>query len=184
MISKLIIFFLLLTLIGSCSSAPYSEIRVDPELQIYLDSFIADSKGMVLKSDMTRIGIKIKKYKKDNDAIGTCYIYNGKITISEEWWERATFLEKKEVIFHELGHCVLLRPHTSPPDSDNFWGFLEGILFKMGILNKIGFLKDGCPASLMHPHTIGYGCITEHYVYYINELYRNSRLYKKRKNIK
>lgn len=49
-----------------------------------------------------------------NDAAGVCYIYkNGQkeIFISQKFWSKGSPMQKKILIYHELGHCRLNRSH-------------------------------------------------------------------------
>ena len=41
------------------------------------------------------------------------------INVNKAAWDRMTETERQSVIFHELGHCVLLRKHVNALDSDN-----------------------------------------------------------------
>lgn len=83
---------------------------------------------------------------------GTCYRYIDAqvipdVFLNKEHWLFYTDLGKEELVFHELGHCVLHRDHIAT------W-------------NK------GIPDSIMYPYTFG----DEYYYmfnreYYINELF-------------
>ena len=189
MIEKIFIMllFVLFTTNGCTSTIslePVVNPVVDENLQVYLDGFVSESKGLIKKEDVQRISLGFKKYKKNKDddlyVVGTCYWYSGEITINEEWWKYAFPLERKEVVYHELGHCVLFREHTESTETKGFWAWIERVLFKIGILEQKGYFEDGCPMSMMHPRTIDSGCMTTHYVGYIDELYKNSGLYKVR----
>jgi hypothetical protein len=55
--------------------------------------------------------------------------------------------QKINLIFHELGHCVLNRDHV-PSDSVRL-----------------------CPTSFMYDTVMGTGCIKDHYDEYIKEMF-------------
>lgn len=66
-------------------------------------------------------------------ARGMCEIGEGMtptVTISEEAWNNSTEVEREQLMFHELGHCMLLRGHQSGMDD------------------------HGHPVSLMNPYKI------------------------------
>jgi hypothetical protein len=50
-----------------------------------------------------------------DDYVGMCTIYkSGRrvVEIDESFWNESDYNEREELIFHELGHCVLNRRHS------------------------------------------------------------------------
>lgn len=47
------------------------------------------------------------------NTLGVCYMYGKRrwIRISSKWWEEMTDIYKRQLIFHEYGHCGLSREH-------------------------------------------------------------------------
>lgn len=41
-----------------------------------------------------------------------CFVENGVIVINPEKWDRFDKYQQEEIIFHELGHCVLGKQHV------------------------------------------------------------------------
>lgn len=84
-------------------------------------------------------------------VIGYCDVELGTPTISidKDYWENASNAMKLELLFHEMGHCVLHRGHTSVT------------------------LPDGTPASIMNPTIFNEIILTRNYNYYIHELFSN-----------
>lgn len=156
---------------------------IDIKLQSYVDDFIKSSDGLLNKQDLEDITMGFRKYPEDSTIIGTCWymMQCNEIDINEEWFNNLyiTELERRSVIYHELGHCVLGRGHTSPPVVSSFLSWLEWFAFKIGWYTPRGYLKDDCPVSLMHPYNLGYKCLKIHWKYYIQELYHNSKITKK-----
>jgi len=79
------------------------------------------------KLRINRLIIKIKKIEqddnKDNVTIGLCFTKPGKIPIIEldkKYWSSSDYYNKKRLLYHELGHCVLKYGH---PHED-----IEGIM--------------------------------------------------------
>lgn len=72
------------------------------------------------------------------------------ITINMTYWSAYTTTEKEILVFHEMGHCVLNRPHISKTDS------------------------RGVAISLMHPILMYAGDYRQKKSYYINELFANA----------
>jgi transcription initiation factor TFIIIB Brf1 subunit/transcription initiation factor TFIIB len=129
----------------------------------------------VSKKDIENITIGFHDYKDGSSVVGTCHLLvkNKEIDISKQWWDfHPSTLERQELIFHELGHCVLGRSHTeAPTSSSGFVSWVEKFLFKLGIFKEKNKLPDGCPSSFMHPYTLRENCVSKHYLYYLDELF-------------
>lgn len=82
-------------------------------------------------------------------AIGVCHYLRKPrtILIKESFWNDATETEREMVVFHELGHCALDRPHT----------------------NALG--PWGKQISLMYPKIFSPNLYRRYYGYYMDELF-------------
>lgn len=88
-------------------------------------------------------------------TVGICRIFKIKglitsayIEIDEDSWNNITELQKINLIFHELGHCVLHREHTAV---DNY--------------------VNACPQSFMDSFLLTPYCIETNYDEYIREMF-------------
>ena len=90
--------------------------RVDQELWTYFEQFEKEAASRGLDIDLNQEAVvgKIEEIDEQNIA-GVCN-YNShfpnQITVDQSFWERATPLFKEFIVFHELGHCSLLRDHV------------------------------------------------------------------------
>lgn len=80
------------------------------------------------------VGARLAK-SLDGDAltVGQCWSWsNGdlEIVVLESWWLHSTEIEREIVVFHELGHCVLQRDHSTV---------------------MIDFAQRSVPESIMYP---------------------------------
>ena len=149
---------------------------IDPELQTYVQEFVVMSEGKVTKKHLNRFTMGFKKYDDSSSIAGTCHYTVNEVDISIDWWNSVqTPSERLELVFHELGHCILKRGHTKPPYGDGFLKWLERLGFKLGIFDNMPYMFDNCPASFMHPYTLNDRCINKHFRYYINELFKNGK---------
>lgn len=147
----LLLFPLLILFLIACSTtaeqAPrYSYKYVDKRAIKYVKRF---EKFAGFKIPFVRIafvqsfGIKHEKKK----TIGLCTKIDMQIYLPGYKWDDMTDLEKEELVFHEIGHCVLGRGHNE---------------------HKI---KDSkCPYSIMWPKQIGDKCYKRYRKHYIKEL--------------
>jgi hypothetical protein len=109
----------------------------------------------------------------EGNVVGTCLPlpFNQEIEIDRDWWERnPSKFVREQLIFHELGHCILMRPHTEYSD-EGIISWMEKILYQLGLIEYLGYLEDGCPSSTMHPYIIPDVCIHRHREHYIKELF-------------
>jgi len=143
------------------------------QLQPYVDDFIKDSKGIVSPYDVYKITMGFKKYNKSS-IVGMCVksFFFREIDIDPTWWESNTSkLIREQLIFHELGHCVLNREHVYSSYNYMIMSWIDRFLFKLGVFKTHKLLSDGCPISYMNPYVLSFYCIKFHHNYYINELF-------------
>lgn len=131
----------LLVLTG-CSLFHHANRSIRPvELVPYIESF----------EEYSNMSITVDFYFVDleDNYIGKCYQreFYQYILVDKSWWDSASDLSKEQLIFHELGHCVLLKKHNT---------------------NK---LPDWCPESIMNPYHIGNYCYGKYRDYYLEELF-------------
>lgn len=151
---------------------------IAPELQTYVHEFQALSDGKVTDEDMRKLSIGFRKYEDGSTIAGTCHYGVVEVDVSIDWWNRDySASDRMELIFHELGHCILKRGHTVKPTHDGFLPWIERLGFKLGIFKAKGYLNDGCPASFMHPYTFGDYCVSTHFKYYMDELFERDGLF-------
>ena len=95
--------------------------NVDPDLWPYYAAFEneAAKRGLSYDLNLLRVSGKIDEIDQANVA-GSCrfgsHIDNA-VTIDESFWNRSSTTMKEFVVFHELGHCVLLRGHDESSDN-------------------------------------------------------------------
>lgn len=72
------------------------------------------------------------------------------VTIDPVWWSIATPNNRENIVFHELGHCILMRDHD------------------------YAMLAPGVPASIMYPVVIPDSIYASHHTYYMYELFADA----------
>lgn len=121
-----------------CGKETYQNIKFKP----YVDRFSAYYSVTV---DVNMIFSPLS-----NNITGVCLYDNKEIQIDPRFWENENEGGKEQLIFHELGHCVLRLPHDASLMDDH------GMLI---------------PASIMYPHNFGhYNFYQNHRDYYFQEL--------------
>ncbi len=89
--------------------------NVDPDLWSYYEEFEAEADKRGLSYDLNNLNIsgEIQEIHQSGVA-GSCQYgsaINNHVTIDKTFWNRASDFTKEMVVFHELGHCALLRGH-------------------------------------------------------------------------
>ena len=78
----------------------------------------AQRRGFDYNLNALRISGMIDQIHEDNVA-GSCRYgshIDNEVTIDIDFWNRSSYLLREFVVFHELGHCVLLRGHDESTD--------------------------------------------------------------------
>lgn len=177
---KIFTTFLMMLSLTACAGMDFRLTKkykgIDPEFETYITEFIYLSKGKVSDNHFKGFTMGFRTYPKDSTTVGTCHYSVNEVDISKEWWKdwNRSYSERIELIFHELGHCILKRGHSNKPGGVDFWRWLERLGFDLGIFKNIIGLFDGCPGSFMHPETISELCINKHFYYYIQELFNHT----------
>jgi len=121
---KLTTACVILTLFSCQEDIEQVELRfpnVDPELWSFYTAFENEARARGLEYDLAALQIsgEIQEIPAENVA-GSCrfgnHIHN-EVTIDQSFWNRSSTLLKEFVVFHELGHCVLLRDHDESTDA-------------------------------------------------------------------
>ena len=87
----------------------------------------------------------------ESNARGACELATGQtpvVTISAEAWASSTDAEREELIFHELGHCLL------------------------GLKHVAGINSDGIPKSLMDPSEIQGAIYEQNRDFYLKGIFK------------
>lgn len=148
-ILRLLLFFFFLGAAQGC--------MVEPATPYHIDEALAGNTQLFEKIYGTRV--TVTAMFTDNmppDEFGLCKYYGKNdrrniIYINRAWWDQADFYSRQQLMFHEMGHCVL------------------GLKHKEG-LTALGQYVNA-PASIMYAMPFGeYGVYRENLQYYWNEL--------------
>lgn len=155
------------TVAGACSLPRLkpSGTGVWKEFEPYLKEYteIAKHKGIDL-SDKSKKLVVTKANKLMDNSAAVCHMtpLGNEVEVSEIIWSRISEIERKQLAFHELVHCLCDRMHTYQggeyPDKAPAFGF------------GAGYMDDGCPSSMMHPTMIDRDCAVRHWNEYIDEM--------------
>lgn len=176
-LSCIIVCFCYLT---SCSTVGIDKILpeykgIDPAFLSLTRQYveIAHEKGIHFSRPVT---IGLTKIKRGN-TIGLCHYLLGarEIDIDRNFWAHASPVERETLLWHELTHCFCDRDHDFGKGQNYPEVKLQTVvkheINRLTCTAEVGYLEDGCPKSIMHPVILDEGCMTEHYSYYINEMF-------------
>jgi len=148
---KYIPYIIVVIIFFSCEKK--KEPVIPAEVEEYVSSFFNDARDNGLNIYLDDYDLTIE-FSELEDADGVCNSSNNTIHIdSSEWHERMTETNRKWLIYHELGHCILEREHDS------------------------GVFENGECKSIMHSHISNSECFTNFISnswqkYYIKELFK------------
>ena len=115
------------------SNDPIPQVRVfnnvEEALWPHFESFEAAALDYGYAIDINRFNIvgSIESIN-DGNVVGTCS-YGGRqnhrdVVIDQSFWNRASYLSREYIVFHELGHCILGRGHEDECLSNGIWSSL------------------------------------------------------------
>ena len=172
---------------ASYSKEPKIEPKLQPppieEMLVYVYLFSLDSKGLFSFKEILRKvnfawGNMDEEYGKETPTVGYCayklFGFKNLIKIDIKYWKKASEIRRRNLIHHELGHCLMHLGHSAP---DGTWlDWIRRKFIEWGIIKKSRiYLEDACPISLMHPYLVGEWCTAKHNKYYIKELFDRYR---------
>ena len=169
---KILIFFIFL-MSYSLNAQIYRSKTTDDEFLPYIEDFSLIVKNNIYNEKVKNISIlfeDIPKSSNGDQTLAYCsMMFTDKpiIYVDRKSYYSANPMSREFTLLHEMGHCICDRFHTS--QSKGVIGFFENILFYLGLVQKKGYLPDGCPSSLMHPYEFSQTCMMVHYFYYIEE---------------
>lgn len=138
-------YVLLALLLTGCGH--HRVILIDPTVQPFYNSFLAEAskQGKDLKIDslmITKVSVlpELELGRCDDGDIPI-------VLILDSYWESASIADKEQLIYHELGHCVLGRKHLD------------------------GKLDSGIPISIMNTFHFDRSTYVYYHDYYMRELF-------------
>ena len=111
--------------------------RINPEFQPTVNRFVFEAEKRKISLDLEGLGIQ---YGNTNGALGVCTVsgsYN-RITINAMLQNTSQEL-LDEIIIHEMGHCVLGRPHSDDPTSIMHATVIIGQPWREEVLDELFF---------------------------------------------
>lgn len=119
--SRILCLLLVVFTVASCFNES-SETTVHPELEPFFETFkeAAEARGIEFDNDAEGISGIIRRIS-GSTIIGQCARSNDStkiITIDRSFWDAFNDFEKELVVYHELGHCFLNRPHCDVINTD------------------------------------------------------------------
>ena len=126
----LTITFLLVTSCATINVVSDCEHYVDSSFKIYIDEFMKQAEKNDMDKDSLQDFAMIFASRLDGNTAGICLHPTNTILVNAEYWKLIDEYQREDLIFHELGHCVLGRSHC---DAKN---------------------EDGTPVSIMNPRVM------------------------------
>lgn len=138
MITRLVALFILLVADDSLASG---KIKQDPfgEFQPYVDSFQVAGHSQGYRFKGQKFNIFLSDRMPVRDWVGVCYPgIRGQtpvILIKRSYWMRSDNLHREQVVWHEMGHCILRREHKE----DEIKGHPVSIMYP-----DVSIVEDEC----------------------------------------
>ena len=157
---KYLIILALLTLSACAPTLKGEGLKVDPAFSPYLTNFINQSYLVGKPVSVNDLTIEFdpniqSRVPTNSMVLGVCdqrTLSNSIISINPSFWKYASNADREQLLFHELGHCVLSRDHDTT---------------RVGSIDT----NSGHALSIMYPYHMGTQAYTNNYDYYMKELF-------------
>ena len=179
---KIVVLIYIAVFVNSCSGLTLPRIStynegINPIFIPYIKSY----RGLIGEGEyqdrFDKLSVNFADIK--GTVIGKCWwVLDGdlEVEIDTKYWNNGDFFDKMFLIYHELEHCIRSRLHTDRKlVINNVLDLFEEIAHILGIFEDRGYLKDGCPYSLMHSYTMGSYCRNKHFGYYLDEIHNYNK---------
>lgn len=108
--------------LSACEKDQVEPSKVDDALLPYFERFIVEAgeRGLDFSVEMEELEADIISIDQDG-VLGQCHFSEQApniVEVDNQFWNRATDMEKEYVVFHELGHCVLGKDHNDARNTD------------------------------------------------------------------
>jgi hypothetical protein len=174
------VFIAISMFLMSCGILKIAKIKpeytgVDPQLQSYVNEFIELAKIHDIRF-YNKVTVGFKKVNEGN-IIGVCHYgaFFREVDIDMDFWQNANEMDRLSLIFHELTHCYCERRHDFGKNDvypknrlERYKAYWRHLMYGD---KSYGYLKDGCPKSLMHPSLLDARCMYAHYDVYVAEMF-------------
>lgn len=121
------IFALLSLILSSCSNDEEVVYNVNNTLDTYLQRFIAEGEKRGHHFDLKSRGLRLYFGELEDDVAGRTYFEDPiRIVIDKTYWDQVASSQNadelyEDLVFHELGHGLLNRPHINDYLSNGDW---------------------------------------------------------------
>ena len=105
---------LLFLYVSAIDAAVQKFVEIDPVFELYVKTFEQDLARFGCPQKIENISVSLQDLGRvDGSIIGLCLrgLFNRSVSIDRGAWLGASDEERKGLIYHELGHCVLGRGH-------------------------------------------------------------------------
>ena len=118
---KLVLLGIMMVVISSCGAKKVTDSPIGPvgptprsntEIQSYVQAFKDRMAKANVNQSMSGVSV-VFSLTLGSGILGTCNMTTGAVKINQTLWDQISVESREELIFHELGHCVLDRLHNN-----------------------------------------------------------------------
>lgn len=116
---RYIIIPLLFSLAACQTEEAKPSVEINNDLLPYFERFESEALLRGVEAPITTL-VSGKFADIEGDIVGQCEHYANSpntILVDQQYWQKASDLEKEYLLFHELGHCYLERSHLDSKDA-------------------------------------------------------------------
>lgn len=100
----------LIVILSSCGGA--GPVKIDESALPTVVEFVAEAARRNVGVNLSGLDITVVHFTDTGLRAGDCRMPGKKIRLNADYWNRAPAFERRLLLFHELGHCLLKRAHV------------------------------------------------------------------------
>lgn len=168
--SLIFLALLILTLTTACgiqNEESKQSQAIDSDLRPYLDKFVSygsqNGVGLNTSSLTMTFSESMPASSNGGTVIGYCQrtLKGPNVVIRTSYWNTASVSNREQLVFHELGHCLLGLSHNDSTESAPVWG-------------APSMIANGVPSSIMNTFHFGSTLYSGNRNEYVNRLFRGA----------
>ncbi|MDZ4675944.1 MAG: hypothetical protein SGI74_00410 [Oligoflexia bacterium] len=116
-IYKTLVGILCVALVG-CAKEEEEKPVIEADFKLYVEEFAHQAKQRNVA--VATLSLTVKFDDAMTSEVGHCKVNStlAKVTIKRQAWATMSTFDREALIFHELGHCLLRRPHLAELNAD------------------------------------------------------------------
>ncbi len=96
--------------VASCGGG--GQVRIEEATQPYVVEFVADATRRNIGVNLSGLTVEFARAVPGDPTVGLCFPLSKTVQISYDFWRDSDAFTRRQIVYHELGHCLLRLKHV------------------------------------------------------------------------